>query len=51
MDENFVVYMLERGENNRQLSLNKEFTMKEMQTLDFKPAEFDNILMTSQYAA
>ena len=51
MDENFVVYMLERGENNRQLSLFKEVTMKEMQTLDFKPAEFDNILMTSQYAA
>ena len=49
MDDNYVVYMLERGENNRQLSLYKEFTMKEMQTLDFRPSDFDNVLMTSKY--
>lgn len=51
MDENFIVSALTRGENNRQLHLKKEITMKEMQTLDFKPRPFDDILMNSQYAA
>jgi hypothetical protein len=49
MDEQHVVYMLTRNENNRKLSLNKELTMKEIQRLDFNPAEFDNTILTEKY--
>jgi hypothetical protein len=30
MDENFIVYVLTRNENNRCLTLTKELTMKEI---------------------
>jgi hypothetical protein len=35
MDEQFVVNELIRNENNRHLTLRREFSMKEMQRLDF----------------
>lgn len=50
MDENFVVFKLTRSENNRQLHLDKEVTMKEIFTLDFKVSEFNSVVMNEKYA-
>ena len=50
MDENFIVYKMSRNENNRKLTLQKELTMKEIQTLDFKPNDFDSVIMNEKYA-
>lgn len=41
--------MLTRNENNRQLCLAKELTMKEIQRLDLKPNDFDDIIMTEKF--
>jgi hypothetical protein len=38
MDDQFIVYMLTRNENDRSLTVRKELTMREIQRLDFKPS-------------
>lgn len=50
MDENFVVHMLARNDNNRKLTHIKELSMKEIQTLDFKPKAYDDVIITDKYA-
>ena len=50
MNENHVVYMLTRNQNNRYLSIDKECTFKEIQRTDFKPRLFDTTIVTEKYA-
>ena len=50
MDENFIVTLLSRNANNRTLTNVGEVTMREIQTLDFKPHDFDNVIMNDKYA-
>ena len=49
MDQDFIVYHMKRNISNRKLSLIGELTLKEIQTLDFKPRDFDPILMNNRY--
>jgi hypothetical protein len=50
MDEQYIVNELVRNENNRHLTLRREFSMKEMQRLDFKPRCFDGLILTARFA-
>jgi hypothetical protein len=50
MDQSFVVYKLTRSEGNRMLHIEGEFTMKEINSLDFKPRDFNQVILTDQYA-
>ena len=50
MDEQYIVNELVRNENNRRLALRREFSLKEMQRLDFKPRCFDDLILTDRYA-
>ena len=49
MDDQYTVYMLTRNDNDRTLTIKKELTMKEIQRLDFKPREFDSVLLNEKY--
>lgn len=49
MDDQYVVYMLTRNDNDRSLTILKELTMREIQRLDFNPIHFDNVLLTERY--
>ena len=50
MDDCFVVYQLQRNQNNRNLFLEKELIMKEIHTIDFKPKAFDTTIICNNYA-
>ena len=50
MDDQFIVYMLTRNDNDRSLKVRKELTMREIQRLDFNPCQFDNVILTEKYA-
>ena len=49
MDENHLVHKLVRSENNRQLYVEKEVTLKEIQRYDFNPKEFADYLVDEKY--
>jgi hypothetical protein len=50
MDECYIVHKLSRNQNNRFLTHEKEMSMKEIQTLDFLPIDFDTVIMNEKYA-
>lgn len=50
MDENFIVLKLSRSLSNRSLHVEKELTIKEIFTLDFKISEFNKVVMNDKYA-
>lgn len=50
MDENFVVLKLTRSLSNRTLNIEKELTMKEIFTLDFKVSDFNKVVLNDKYA-
>jgi hypothetical protein len=50
MDDQYIVYMLTRNDNDRSLKVRKELTMREIQRLDFNPTQFDNVILNEKYA-
>ena len=49
MDEENIVSKLTRNENNRELNLESELTLKEIQKLDFKPKPYENVILSDRY--
>ena len=49
MDDQLIVYMLKRNDSDRNLTILKELTMREVQKLDFKPVHFDNVILSEKY--
>lgn len=50
MDPKHVVYKLTRSENQRQLNIEKETTLKEIQKLDFKPKDHSTLILRDNYS-
>ena len=50
MNDEHLVYKLCRNENNRQLYIEKEVTLKEIQRYDFQPNPFDDFLLSEKFA-
>lgn len=52
MDDNHIVYLLQRFRNQgqRELNIYQESTLKEIQQLEYKPELFDNIILEEKYS-
>lgn len=49
MDKNHNVYRLGRDQNSRELIVEHESTMKQILKLDYKPKQFDNLILTEHF--
>ena len=50
MDDQHMIYKLERNLNNRNLKIIHIFTIREIQRLEFVPEPFEQIIMREKYS-